>query len=125
MARLPLSFLLLEVSAKDILCPLIYLFIYVLCAWKLSCSIDSAVNNCLWTPIKITASTPSISHLLFANDIILYMAVDSISCAFILPILKHFESVLGKKINMAKSKLFFSKNVPVLSKEKVIYDLNI
>lgn len=33
--------------------------------------------------------------------------------------------ILGQKINLVKSKLFFSKNVSVLAKEKVIHELHI
>ncbi|KAF3682670.1 hypothetical protein FXO37_02220 [Capsicum annuum] len=56
------------------------LYLFIMCMERISRRIDSAVENGLWTPIKLTARAPPISRLLFADDIILCATIDSISC---------------------------------------------
>lgn len=121
MAQQPLSLSPPKASAKEIPSPFI---LFIMCIERLSHRIDSAVNNCLWTPIKISARISPISHLLFDDDTILYAAVDSISYNTISAIFKLFELVSGQKINQANSK-FFSKSAHVRTKDRAIHDLNI
>ncbi|KAF3651675.1 putative germin-like protein subfamily 3 member 2-like [Capsicum annuum] len=71
----------------DPLCP----YLFIMCMERLSRRIETAVENCLWTPIKLSVHAPPISHLLFADDILLCAVVDSSSCNTMTEIFKHFE----------------------------------
>ena len=60
----------------------ISLYIFVLCVEKLSCIILEEVNLGSWRPIKSGRDGLLTSHLLFANDILLFgnASVEKIKC---------------------------------------------
>lgn len=91
----------------------------------LSRRINLAVDLCLWNPIKIAPTAPSLSHLLFADDIILCAAVDTSSCNSMATIFHEFSQISGQRVNLTKSKLFFSKNTLSGHKDIAISALNI
>jgi len=47
-------------------------YLFILCMEKLSVAINSAVNQGSWDPIQITNRGPQISHLLIADDVLLF-----------------------------------------------------
>lgn len=46
--------------------------LFVLCMKSLSLCMDGKVKDGAWQPIKITRQGPAISHLMFADDVILF-----------------------------------------------------
>lgn len=52
----------------------ISLFLYVLCIECLSHLINLAVR--LWNPIQLSCDGPTLSHLMFTNDPILFVMAD-------------------------------------------------
>ena len=48
------------------------LYIFVLCMEKLSHIIQQKLFDKAWSPIKISKGGPDISHLFFADDLILF-----------------------------------------------------
>lgn len=62
--------------------------------------------------MKISKLGPEVTHLLFANDSLLFCEVDAGQIKCIRQILQDYEACSGKKENLEKSSIFFSKNTP-------------
>nr|XP_017256449.1 PREDICTED: uncharacterized protein LOC108226007 [Daucus carota subsp. sativus] len=78
----------------------------------LSCLLKSAHNSGLFNGVSVAGYPEKISHLQFADDIILFVANDSHSVRGIKATLKIFEVISGLKINYGKSKLYGFKESP-------------
>ncbi|XP_055960697.1 uncharacterized protein LOC126668753 [Mercurialis annua] len=85
--------------------------LFVICAQGLSHMIDQAVNSGFLSGIKLQRNGPVISHLLFADDSIIFSQADMQSVIRIQPLLHKYALASGQVINMDKSDLFFSANV--------------
>lgn len=81
-----------------------YLFIIFMEA--LSQLIDEAIHLQRWTSIKIACVRPSLSHLLFAGDLVLFAKVDLLNAQTIINIFHHLSAQSGQLINFTKSILF-------------------
>lgn len=46
-------------------------YLFVICMEKLFIAISEGVNQGIWQPIKISTNGPSVSYLLFADDVLL------------------------------------------------------
>ena len=64
---------------------------------RLSQLINITVNNKLWCPIKIARNGPLLSHLCFANDIILFAKANNDQVKVIKGVLDLFCNCSGKK----------------------------
>jgi hypothetical protein len=69
--------------------------------------------------IKMTRTCPHISHLLFADDIIVFSKAKPIEVRVILKCLTTYSSWYGQHINMSKSVIFFGRNCKSTAKEVV------
>lgn len=87
------------------------LYIFVLCMQRLSSWIQREVSLRRWRPLKAARGGEVVSHLLFADDILLFTeaTVDQVDC--ILDGLNKFCKASGHKINTGKSSVFFSPNI--------------
>lgn len=85
-------------------------YICILCMEYLSCLINEVVFRAKWTPIRLTKDSPPISHLFFADDIILFAEATLPTIQSINDILNYFCKISGQKINNEKSKILFSPN---------------
>lgn len=95
-------------------------YLFLMCSEGLSALLKqaTAVNKGVGT--KISRNSPTISHLLFAYDIVLFGSA-SIECATIFKsVLAEYESVSRQCINFSKSTVFFSPNTRVEEKNAVI-----
>ena len=82
--------------------------LFLLCAEGLSIIIHKAVRNHSFTGIFICRSSPSVTHLFFADDIILFCKANSDECQKLKLILQMYENASVQKINTKKSLIFFS-----------------
>ena len=90
-------------------------YLFILCMEYLSLKILKACDNNSWKAIKVSRKGPSISHLFFADDLLLCAETSSNCCLTITRILEDFCLQSGQKVNLSKSKVFFSPNVnPIL-----------
>ena len=64
-----------------------------------------------WKPMRAGRSGPLISHLLFADDFLLFVEVSIEQAHCIMHCLNLFCEASGQKINNQKTQIFFSKNV--------------
>lgn len=87
-------------------------YLFVLCMEKLSLAIQSEVTKGNWIPFQVPRNGPSVSHLLFADDVLLFTKARSSQARLVSAILAKFGRVSGLKVNVNKSRAFFSSGLP-------------
>jgi len=99
---------------REILYRLISLFpyLFILCMEKLSLAINNAVLQGQWEPIQITGTGPQVSHLLFADDVLLFIKARNSQLRFVTDLFDRFSKASGLKINLSKSRAFYSTGTP-------------
>ncbi|KAL6567965.1 hypothetical protein OROGR_001633 [Orobanche gracilis] len=85
-------------------------YLFVLCIERLSYLIQESVTRKDWTPIQICKSGPLISHVFFADDLLLMgIATKKNANANVMKkILNVFCGASGLKLSLPKSKVYFS-----------------
>ncbi|KAL9666219.1 hypothetical protein QQ045_000543 [Rhodiola kirilowii] len=86
-------------------------YLIVICMEWLARRLDRAVQVGELQGIKVSSSAPSVSHLLFADDCMLFIKADVDHIMRLKSILKEFEDISGQRINYSKSEFFVSSNV--------------
>ena len=94
-------------------------YLFVLCMERLSAMISQKVDSGVWKPVKVTRRGMGISHLLFADDILLFAEAKVSQLRIIMKVLKHFEEISGLAVNVDKSKVMVSGNVNRRKREKL------
>ena len=87
-------------------------YLFILCMEKLSVSISTAVSQGGWEPIRITNNGPQISHLLFTDDVLLFIKARNAQIRFVADLFDRFSKASGLKINLSKSHAFYSTGMP-------------
>ncbi|KAL4347725.1 hypothetical protein GQ457_17G013090 [Hibiscus cannabinus] len=59
---------------------------------------------------------PVVSHLMFADDCVLFTKANQANCESVKHILHSFQSATGQMVNWGKSSVFFSSNISVNAK---------
>lgn len=83
-----------------------YLFLF--CMEAMSRTILNAEENGDLKGIKISRYAPSVSHLLFADDCIIFCKADLKTCHKLVSLFKDFGTNSGQLVNLSKSGVFFS-----------------
>lgn len=83
-------------------------YIFVICAQFLSSLLKGYQSQGLIKALKMANKGPTISHLFFADDIIVFFKADPHSCRNIKECLDYYEKASGQLINYDKSALSFS-----------------
>ncbi|CAL1384036.1 unnamed protein product [Linum trigynum] len=86
-------------------------FLFVLCMERLAHRIEQVVEEKLWKPIPLSKDGPKLSHLFFADDLILFAEAESGQIDVIRSCLEDFCLSSGQKVNLHKSAMFVSPNV--------------
>lgn len=87
-------------------------YIFILAMEYLTTMISNTVLEGNWKPFKFKNNDLQISHLLFANDVLLFFKADNKSISSIKHIINSFCQVSGVNINNERSKLWFSPFIP-------------
>lgn len=72
--------------------------------------IMDCVNKKEWRPIKMGRRGVEVSHLLFADDLLLFYEASIEQMQKVLKVLEAFGDMSGQKLNVQKTSIFFSKN---------------
>ena len=71
----------------------------------------------LFRSIKVSQRGPSVSHLMFADDLVLFAKANNVNCCAIRDVLDEFCKISRQTVSEAKSRVFFSPNVDLDDRE--------
>ncbi len=99
----------------DPLSPFLFLFV----ADGLSALLKGGEESQRFSPIKICRRAPGVSHLLFADDTLLFFKAESAQASEVRNILLTYEAATGQLINPAKCSILFGDSCPAPTQEDV------
>nr|XP_027096039.1 uncharacterized protein LOC113715935 [Coffea arabica] len=73
--------------------------------------------------LRISRQGPIITHIFFADDSLIFCKTNMQQANEIMKILKTYEEALGQLINLDRSSVFFSKNMPLGQRKEVCSSL--
>ena len=94
-------------------------YLFILCMEVLGAMINEKCNEKLWNPIKASQGGLAFSHLFFVDDLVLFTKADRKNCVAVKKVLDTFYSLPGQKVSATKTKVFFSRNVPIENRESL------
>ena len=86
-------------------------YLFILVAEGLSTLIHKAINRGDIHGIQVCRGALVVSHLLFADDCLLFCRANVVEAQPLLTILKTYEEASRHEINSSKSEVFFSRNM--------------
>ncbi|KAK4270478.1 hypothetical protein QN277_023510 [Acacia crassicarpa] len=86
-------------------------YLFVICMERLAHLIQESIGKGAWRPIKLCRNGPPLSHLFFADDIVLFVEASVFQAEEVKNCLDTFCMASGLKVNASKTRVFFSKNV--------------
>ena len=95
------------------------LYLFLMCAEGLSAMLRKAKEQRRIQGILSCRGEVNISHLLFADDSLLFYQAKVEECRELLNILDSYEAASGQAINRGKTALFFSKNTRIGIKQDI------
>ncbi|KAF7146289.1 hypothetical protein RHSIM_Rhsim04G0067000 [Rhododendron simsii] len=87
-------------------------YLFVLCGEGFTALCNDYVSKKLLYGFRINRHCPVVSHLLFADDSVVYCQATERDCAALYNILELYEAASGQNVNKEKSSVFFSPNIP-------------
>jgi hypothetical protein len=96
-------------------------YIFVLCMDKLTHLIAEAVDSGKWQPLRAGRSGPNISHLMFADDLLLFGKATEENMKAITDTLNAFCDLSGQLVSLEKTSILFSKNVSQATREGLLH----
>ena len=100
-------------------------YLFILCMEFLGHLIEEKCVNGDWVPLKASWENIGISHLFFADDLILFAKVEEKACEAISEVLNRFCEESGQKVSIEKSIIYFSPNVQKGISEEICSKLGI
>lgn len=82
----------------------------MLCMEKFSQVIEAYVNEKKWKPVKVARDSPSVSHVFFADDLILFSEASIDHAHSLKACLDHYCKISGHQVNFDKSRMMCSAN---------------
>ncbi|XP_028773622.1 uncharacterized protein LOC114730681 [Neltuma alba] len=86
-------------------------YLFVICMEKLAHIIQEEIEDNHWRPIRLTKTGPPITHLFFADDVLLFAEANLEQADLINQCLEKFSRSSGLKVNHSKTRIFFSMNI--------------
>ena len=85
-------------------------YLFLLCTEGLSAMLKKEESDGQIKGVAVCRGASHVSHLLFANDSIVFCRASVEECDRLIKVLKEYEGDSGQKLNKEKTSLFFSKN---------------
>jgi hypothetical protein len=86
-------------------------YLFVLCMERLGAMISKCVSDGIWEPMQISKDGTKLSHLFFADDVLLLTKANVTQARVIKEVLDNFCSLSGLKVSFEKSKFCTSAGV--------------
>ncbi|GMI93153.1 hypothetical protein HRI_002984600 [Hibiscus trionum] len=103
----------------DLLSP----YLFVLCMERPTHAIQGGIELGAWKPIKLSRNEPQLSHLFFANDLVIFAETSLEQVDMVKQVFVDFCASSGQKVSAAKSRIFFSANVPNGARDMICHRL--
>lgn len=87
--------------------------------------ITKAAQSKLIHGIQVSRCAPAITHLLFADDSLIFAKAKQQECSIITDISSLYERASGQKINMANSEICFSRNGGEQRRLEIVHQLGV
>lgn len=100
-------------------------FLFLICSEGLSTLIRIGTREGLIKGVRASRRGPTISHLLFADDCILFVEATENSARNLKAILQEYEFCSGQCVNFNKSMIFFSSNIEEGGKKRISAEMGI
>ncbi|KAA3472533.1 reverse transcriptase [Gossypium australe] len=94
-------------------------YLFLIYSEGLSSLIRQAVGEGFLRGVKVSRRGPEISHLLFADDCLLFGEATKERATFLKAMLRQYEHCSGQCVNFNKSTIFFSSNTAEGAKNKI------
>ncbi|CAJ2642330.1 unnamed protein product [Trifolium pratense] len=94
-------------------------YLFIICADVLSGLLTKAQNERIIHGVKIAPGAPEISHLLFADDSLLFCRATTKEVTAISNIIQTYQEASGQLVNLTKSEMVFSKGIPNATKNDI------
>ena len=85
-------------------------YLFLLCAEGLTSMLKKEESNGYIKGVAVCRGAPRISHLLFADDSIVFCRASFEEARRVMKVLEDYEGDSGQRLNKEKTSLFFSKN---------------
>ncbi|KAA3462787.1 reverse transcriptase [Gossypium australe] len=95
-------------------------FLFLICSEGLSALMRTSTKEGLIRGAKVSRKGPEISHLLFADDCLMFSEATTKGARMLKDLLKVYEECSGQRVNYDKSLIFYSTNTNDESKEAVL-----
>ncbi|XP_019200239.1 PREDICTED: uncharacterized protein LOC109193862 [Ipomoea nil] len=99
--------------------------LFVLCPERLSQSISLEVERGTWKGIRLSTGGPTLSHMCFADDMVIFSEASLEQVAVIKQCLDRYCEASGQKISLGKSQVFFSRNTGPVLQDTIATELGI
>lgn len=94
-------------------------YLFVLCMERLGNLITREVQLEKWVPLSLSKGGPKISHLFFADDVLLFAKARPSQARLVANVLDEFCAISGMKVSLDKSRALASKGVTQARKNKL------
>jgi hypothetical protein len=94
-------------------------YLFIICADVLSNLLIKAQNDKKIKGVKIAQGAPEITHLLFADDSLMFCRANKEEITYIKNIISDYQRASGQLVNINKSEIMFSKHVKDEAKRSI------
>ncbi|CAA0815342.1 Unknown protein [Striga hermonthica] len=98
-------------------------YLFVIIMDRQTRTINREVSTRNWDPIVLSRGGPMLSHLLFADDVLIMAQANVATAKTVNKVLHAFVEEVGLAINLSKSKIIFSASTPVAKRNRICHQL--
>lgn len=100
-------------------------FLFILCYEVISRLLAQSLNLGVIHGVSIARGAPFVSHLMFADDLILFCLANYLEASEIVDIMQRYCAWSGQAINFQKSFMAFSESIHPQLKVAILFELNL